>query len=97
MHACRWEIGTRALHGVWCMLPAQVVYAGQVPPTSTGVGQMRLAVITPPPLLPWSKRSHTVFPAGFRNAAAALLLCHNRLARHARRAHRPSCIHDALL
>ena len=78
-----WALQMRTMPHAGCLC-AQVIYAGQVPLVSRGVSQMRLAVITPPPLLPWSKRRHAVFPGGFRHAAAALLLCHNRLARHAR-------------
>ena len=38
------------------------------------------ASITPPPLLPWSLATHAAFPARFRRAAIALLLCHKQLA-----------------
>ena len=38
------------------------------------------AVITDPPLLRWHESTHAAFPRPFRQQAAALLLCWQRLA-----------------
>ena len=61
----------------------QLIYAASAPVTKVDVGGDWLPLcqvsITQAPLLPWSVATHQAFPAHFRRAAIALLLCHKRL------------------